>query len=230
MQSTFVLIHSPLVGPTTWSLVADLLRQRGIEAIVPTLSSNERGIPYWKQHAMDVVNALESTPSGAKLVLVGHSGAGPLLPAVRQLAERSVSGYVFVDAGIPVDGMSHLDLRALESAEFAARFRQTLQEGERFPTWSEDDLCDIIPDAALRTTVVSEIQPRSLDFFDEPIPVLDGWPDAPCAYIQFTSTYDVFAQRARSEGWTFHKMEGDHFHMLVDPEAVATALLRAVKN
>lgn len=229
MQPTFVLIHSPLVGPTTWSLVANDLTRRGTEVIVPTLCSNERGVPYWKQLAMDVVRALESTPSEAGLVLVGHSGAGPLLPAVRQLAERAVIGYIFVDAGIPVDGMSHLDLRALESAEFAKRFRQTLQAGERFPTWSDDDLRDIIPGPALRTRVMSELQPRSLDFFDEPIPVFAGWPDAPCAYIQFTPTYDVFAQRARNEGWAFSCMEGGHFHMLVDPEGMATALLHAVK-
>ncbi len=30
MDDYFVLIHSPLVGPLTWSLVAEDLRRRGI--------------------------------------------------------------------------------------------------------------------------------------------------------------------------------------------------------
>jgi hypothetical protein len=34
----FMLIHSPLVGPFTWSLVAEELRARGQEMFVPTLS------------------------------------------------------------------------------------------------------------------------------------------------------------------------------------------------
>ncbi len=35
--AVFVLLHSPLVGPLTWGPVADELRRRGIEAIVPAL-------------------------------------------------------------------------------------------------------------------------------------------------------------------------------------------------
>src|SRR5579875_549034 len=48
----FVLIHSPLVGPLTWSLVAKELRQRGIDTMVPVLHDIEGSdVPYWRQHA-----------------------------------------------------------------------------------------------------------------------------------------------------------------------------------
>src|SRR5205809_6769522 len=33
----FVLVHSPVVGPSTWRWVADALRSNGHEAIVPNL-------------------------------------------------------------------------------------------------------------------------------------------------------------------------------------------------
>ena len=36
-NNVYVLIHSPLVGPLTWKLVADQMRQRDMEVIVPTL-------------------------------------------------------------------------------------------------------------------------------------------------------------------------------------------------
>ena len=37
----FVLIHSPLVGPLTWTLVADELQRKGIEVVVPVLREVE---------------------------------------------------------------------------------------------------------------------------------------------------------------------------------------------
>lgn len=225
MQPAFVLVHSPLVGPTTWSLVADTLQRQGFETIVPTLGSVNPALPYWEQHATEVAEALKSVSLGVPLILVGHSGAGPLLPAIRQLAQRDVAAYIFVDAGIPVNGRSQLDLMALESPEFAGQFREALESGERFPTWSTEDLQGIIPDETFRNRIVNELQPRSLDYFNEPLPVFDGWPDAPCAYIQFTATYEVFAERARNEGWAVHRIGAGHFHMLVDPEGVTTVLL-----
>ena len=48
----YVLIHSPLVGPLTWSLVANEMRQRGLDVIVPALEdSSDSKEPFWKQHA-----------------------------------------------------------------------------------------------------------------------------------------------------------------------------------
>src|SRR5437762_1429093 len=135
----FVLVHSPLVGPFTWALVADVLKKRGIEVAVPVLRNDQyehrTGIPYWKQHALVVKNALASYPLDRSLILVGHSGAGPLLPV------------------------------------FAA------------------------------------------------------WPDTPCSYIQFSPVYDDPAREAQQRGWPYRRFEAGHFHMLVDPLAVADALL-----
>ena len=48
MDPLLILIHSPLVGPFTWSLVAKRLRQRGIETLVPVLIDvEETDAPYW---------------------------------------------------------------------------------------------------------------------------------------------------------------------------------------
>jgi hypothetical protein len=93
----FVLIHSPLVGPFTWSLVAEELRARGQEVFVPTLSDAEgSAAPSWQQYAASVAHALTAVPLERPLHLIGHSGAGPLLPALRQAVPHPVqrhSGY-----------------------------------------------------------------------------------------------------------------------------------------
>ena len=227
-MAVFVLVHSPLVGPLTWRLVADELQHRGFEVVLPSLDDFEdSGTPYWQQHAASVAQALNSVLADRPLILVGHSGAGLLLPAIRQMTDRRVAAYLFVDAGVPIDGASRLDLRALESPEMAEQSRQALASGERFPNWSDKDLAEVIPDTKLRQGMLAELRPRPLAFFEEPIPVFDGWPDAPCGYLLFTPTYayEVFAARARRDGWAYREMEGGHFHMLVDPKAVADALI-----
>jgi hypothetical protein len=201
MYQQYVLINSPLVGPLTWSLVADEMRQRGLNALIPSLrDSSDSKEPFWKQHADSVSQALVDLPKDHPLILVAHSGTGPLLPAIRQSLANPVQAYVFVDAGIPRDGASRLDLMKSEDPEWATQFQEELVRGERFPTWSFDDLRDVIPHASLRQQMVTEIQPRRLEFFTEPIPVFDGWPDAPCIYIQFSLPYEKPAAQARQAG------------------------------
>jgi hypothetical protein len=117
---------------------------------------------------------------------------------------------------------------SLEDPEWAAQFREELEQGGRFPTWSFDDLQEVIPDASLRKQMVAELRPRRLDFFIEPIPVFDGWPEAPCVYIQLSPAYDWDADQARRAGWSTSKLEAGHFHMLVDPETVTTLIVDSI--
>lgn len=225
----FVLIHSPLVGPLTWSLVADEMRRRNLNVLVPDLrDSPESNEPFWRQHARSVSGALAQIPQETSLQLVAHSGAGPLLPVIRELLPNPVNTYMFMDAGIPRNNASRLDLMKSEDLEWANDFQKELERGERFPTWSFDDLQEVIPDEPLREQMVAELRPRGLDFFKEPIPVFEGWPDAPCIYIQFSAPYDQPAEFARQAGWQVHKLEVGHFHMLVDPKAVAGLIINSV--
>jgi pimeloyl-ACP methyl ester carboxylesterase len=224
----FVLIHSPLVGPTTWQPVAEEMRRSKLDVVVPALKSVEgTNVPYWRQHAEEVLKALKDVPADRPLILVAHSGGGMLLPAVRQVAGRTVAAYLFVDAMIPEEMKSRLDL--FGSKEAAARFRQGAKNGY-LPTWTEEDLLEEIPDDTLRRSFVSELRPLPLAVYEEPLPVFSGWPDAPCGYLQFTPPYDIGKGRAESSGWTYARMEGGHFHLLVDPRGVTDAILKMVER
>ncbi len=226
MDALVVLVHSPLVGPLTWAPVATELCRLGVEVIVPSLTDRDGdGLPFWRQHAEAVAQALAPVPDGRPLVLAGHSGAGPLLPAIAEASRHPVAAYLFVDAGLPEDGQSRLDLMAAEDPEFAGQLREHLAAGGRFPTWSEDDLREAIPDAGLRRDVVAGLHPRSQAFFAEPLPVFPGWPDAPCGYLRLSSAYLVPAQRAMDAGWAYRDIEAGHFHLLVDPGGVGRALM-----
>ena len=230
-NNIYVLIHSPLVGPLTWKLVADEMRQRNLDVVVPTLVDEpDSEKPYWKQHVESVSQALTQIPQATSITLVAHSGAGPLLPAIQDALANPVNAYVFVDAGIPRHGATRLDLMKSEDFEWAKQFQEHLESGGYFPNWSFDDLQEVIPDESLRKQMVSEIHPRALDFFTEPIPVFAGWPDAPCVYILFSEPYKRAAIQAREAGWPTCELEAGHFHMLVDANAVTNLILEAVNK
>jgi hypothetical protein len=227
MITLFVLIHSPLVGPSTWRYVAEQMRQRGLDVAVPemndALASKER---YWKQHVRSVSEALADTPDDAPVTMVAHSGAGPLLPAIRQSIPNPVTAYIFVDAGIPHQA-TRLEMMKSEDSNWAQEFQSFLEAGGRFPDWSNEDLREILPDKHLREQLVAELRPRTLDFFTEPIPLFEGWPDAPCAYILFSPPYQRAELEARQRGWRTYQLEAGHFHMLVDAPSVTDLIITA---
>jgi hypothetical protein len=215
----------------TWKLVANELRQRGWVVILPSLKDEpDLKHPYWQQHSLSVAQALADVPKMIPFILVAHSGAGPLLPAIRQSIPNPVRAYVFVDAGIPRNGATRLDLMKSEDSDWADEFRAYLEGNGRFPNWNSNDLQEIIPDDAVRNQLIAELRPRALDFFTEPIPVFDGWPDAPCAYVLFSSPYERTAAEARQRGWPTYELWAGHFHMLVDPQAVTTLILDATET
>ena len=216
------LIHSPLVGPLTWTRVAAVLSDRGVPVLLPELRDDPASRrPFWQQQAESAAQALAARASAQPLILVGHSGAGALLPAIRQALGRRVAGYIFVDAGLPVDGQTRL----VTFGDQEASFREFLLGGGRFPNWTRADLQEIVPDPALAERLAADQRPRALPFWDEPIPVFSGWPDAPGAYLLFTETYRRAAEQARAWGWPVRELPAAHFHMLVEPEAVADAML-----
>lgn len=181
--------------------------------------------PYWQRQVEAVARELASLPPDAPLILVAHSGAGPLLPAMRKRLPHAVAGYIFVDAGLPRDGASRLGEMEESSPDFASSLREDLEAGGVFPTWTDEDLHEVIPDDQRRSGILAELQPRPLAFFTEPIPVFGGWPDAACAYLRLSAAYTQPATAARRAGWMYGEFDAGHFHMLVDPQAVMEALV-----
>jgi hypothetical protein len=164
---TFVLVHSPLVGPFTWSLVADELGTRGVSAALPTLPEDQRA-PYWRRHAEAV--AAQVADAGGPLVLVGHSGACPLLPAIGTAIDGTISAYVLVDGDLPLapgTGGSRVDLLRAASPALADELEALLAAGGSFPTWGDEDLLEEIPDHTIACEICGGGPPAAA-------PVLDG--------------------------------------------------------
>lgn len=227
-----VLVHSPLVGPDTWAPVADGLRRRGHRVTVPVLSRT--GSPHWAAHTATVVEQVAAVDGPRRVVLVAHSGAGQLLGHIAEaLRDRDVevAAHVLVDAGVPTDGGSRLDQLRAEAPDLADHLDELLRGGGAFPDWGPDLLAPLVPDPDRRRRLLDGLRPQGIEYWAEPIPVVDGWPDAPCGVLLLSNGYAATAARARREGWPLHDLAADnHFLLLADPDAVGDHLRRLVDD
>ena len=211
-----------------WGRLPDLLREQGYDVAAVDVH-NDEGAPFATRFVTEAAAQICAAELASPAVFVAHSGAGPLLPAIPDSlpgACLDVAGYVFLDAGIPRPGRpSRLDLLRDEGGGFAATFLQSLRAGERFPAWTVDDLADIVPDGHDRVALVRSLRPRGHDFFTEPLPDLDSWPDAPCGYLRTSAAYESQVRSAQQSGWPVVELELGHFPALTAPEATLRALL-----
>ncbi|WP_372786265.1 hypothetical protein [Phenylobacterium sp.] len=217
----FVLLHSPLLGPMTWQAVAADLVRRGNAAEAPAwapLSSIAEG--FYQDLADGMASTLAATGGG--LVLVGHSGAGALLPALADRLGASVAGVIFADAILPHPGRSWFDTAPAEMRE---RLRAGALMGE-LPAWDEwwppGALERLVSDPDLRAALVAELEPLPLAYFEEPAPAAPL--AAPAAYLQLSGAYDDEGKVAGRYGWPLVRLPLHHLAMLTNPEPVAAAL------
>src|SRR5207248_9941654 len=141
--------------PFTWLAVADELRRHGWRTVVPnleTVKDSERS--FHRRHAASVVKDLRATPRDRKLILVGHSGAGALLPSVALAARHPAAASFFVDAGIPKDGESRIG-----HGPFAIVIRDLYPAGVRFPDWTDDELREDVPNDGIRGRLLADVRP-----------------------------------------------------------------------
>jgi len=224
-----VLAHSPLVGPASWGALPDVLRARGHDVVVVDVTDDDQP-PFAQRYVARAATQVREAVGARPVVLVGHSGAGYLLPmvgAARRALRSRVAAYVFLDAGLPpARPSSRLDLLAVEAAgddEWLAGFRAELAAGGRYPAWTGADLAGLVPDDERRQALVASLRPRTEPFFLEPLAVAPDWPDAPCGMVRLSGSYDQPARVARSRGWPVVTGDpaGGHFAPCVVPETVA---------
>jgi pimeloyl-ACP methyl ester carboxylesterase len=218
-----VLLHSPLVGPTTWTAVASLLRHTGYQVVVPDLRVAVTGRPpYQPAIWRAVTDALDRANDGGSLVLVGHSGAGQLLPAIASACEAAVPALVFVDAGMPQPGTSWFQRVPDDLAEHIRR----LVIGGSLPSWDQwfepGAIESLLPEPTARAQFRQDLPRVPLTFLAEPTP-LASW-HGPCGYLLLSEAYRSDAEEAHRDGWPVVEYQSHHLAMLTEPAEVADRL------
>jgi hypothetical protein len=225
MATSFVMVHSPSVGPRTWEPVARRLSELGWHAAVPSLLHvGEEGPPFWPR-VVDAVRAGLDTPGqGQQVMLVAHSNAGLFIPVISAALPGQVLGCIFVDAALPPSSGT----APVAPPELLALLRSKASGGllpQWTDWWDQDEVASLFPDQQTRQAVIEE-QPRlPLSYYEASVPVPAGWDVRPCAYLLFGPPYDEAATEAHGRGWIVQQLPGGHLHQLVDPDGVARWLL-----
>lgn len=227
---TFVLVHSPLVGPATCAPLADELRSRGRSVVVPSLLGTLAGGPGWARRQVAAVHAaVDADGAAGPYLLAGHSGAGPLLPAIGA-ALGHVQAYLFVDAAPPRPGQSWFD----KAPAPLVKHLTSLATDGWVPPWNEwfgeEEMAAELADPSVRRSVLAELSRLPLAMFTEPAPEVPGWPDALCGYLRLSPGYDRYLAEARSRGWRTASLDAWHLSLCGDPVPVADAMLGLLES
>ncbi len=224
----FALLHSPLMGPSTWTPVAIELARCGIEAMQPEIPKlSEMTAPLY----MGLGEAVARQFLGqGPVVLVVHSGAGGLASSVvAAAAGGQIKAVLYVDAILPHPGRTWFETA---SALLGANLKAQVVDG-MIPAWDQwfpsGTLEGLMPEAALRAAVVSELMPTPLAWFEEAAPQIDLPPDVGSGFLRLSRAYEGEADEAGRLGWPTLRCDLQHLAMITHPREVTEAMLELMR-
>jgi pimeloyl-ACP methyl ester carboxylesterase len=235
-----VLVHGGWQGGWAWHMVAPLLRSAGHEVCTPTLHGLDEGdVDRAGLTLGDLAGGLIQEIEHRNLddiVLVGHSGGGPVAQLVADRFGHRVQRIVFISAWVLHDGESILDVHTpAEAATLRANAARSLDNTIVMDTdrWASSFMQDATPRQLTATT--NRLVPTPLGWFDEPIklPRFFGL-HLPASYVFLRDDRSAPRERyramaARLDHPQIVECGGSHQAMLTQPNAVANALRAAIE-
>jgi hypothetical protein len=217
-----LLLPSPLLPrlshlPFLQALGARLRAEQRVECAVDVAM-----LPRSPADAQVVLAAFrESVSAGSPDLVLTHSNAG-------RFAALAAPGIpvVHVDAALPPEhgDASMAPQGLLDHLADLADEHGVLPPWTRW--WPDDDLALAMPDAQTLAEIRAEEQRMPLAYFRSRLGAPSGWVDRPQAYLAFGNTYAEETAFALRHGWPTTVLDGTlHLHHLVDPDAVADAVL-----
>ena len=138
-MSTYVLVHGAWHGGWCWRRVAELLTARGHKVFTPTLTGLGARSHLLNDaidldtHVTDIVNVIK-WEGLANVVLCGHSYGGMVISGVAERSLPAISSMVFLDAFVPEDGDTLVELSSPTAREGVMAVLQ--QGGKTVPSRS----------------------------------------------------------------------------------------------
>jgi pimeloyl-ACP methyl ester carboxylesterase len=219
-MATYVLVPGGGWGGFIWRPVAALLRTQGHDVFTPTLTGLGERVHLASQeidlltHIQDILGVMVYEDL-SEVILVGHSYGGMVITGVAERLPEKLARLVYLDAMVPQDGQSDLDVLG---PAIAAQFEEHARlhgDGWCLPPAPDDS---------------PKITAHPLKSLQQPLVVRN--PVAallPRTFIFCTaSTLDCVRQtaaRAQREGWRYHELPTGHMAMVSMPQEVAHLLL-----
>ena len=237
-MSTFVLVHGAWQGISTWDLIVPNLQRAGHKVFTPVLTGlgtdSHRLSPAVNLDAhIDDVTSLLKNEGLQEITLVGHSYAGMVITAVAHREGRRLRRLVYVDAFVPGDGESALDLLPENIQESFREQARTKGEGWRLP--ASEGLLDLwgLQARAAREYVRARLCDFSLRCFEQKVRLRsNAAAKLPKTFIAAvgqnypaSSIFEPFREKARPDGWYYHELPTGHDCHVEAPEVFVSLLL-----
>jgi pimeloyl-ACP methyl ester carboxylesterase len=233
MGATFLVCHGAWSAGWAWKKMHPLMAARGHRLVTPTCTGlGERAHLAnpsidLETHIQDILNVIKYEDL-REIVLIGHSYGGMVATGVADRARDSIAQLIYLDAFVPGDGQSLLDLN--EPAR--PRMQELAKAGGGWrvppnPTPPDTPQADLEWLAARRVDM-------PIKCFQMPLKLHGGMPALPRSYIYATritpaDTFGPFAKRAKSEqGWNYYEIDASHSPHVTTPEELMKLLERIV--
>lgn len=232
-RGNYVLVHGAWHGGWCWRRVADRLQAAGHRVFTPTLTGlGERahlmrpGITA-DDFATDITAVIDAEEL-EDVILVGHSFGGRPVSLVADRVPQRLRHLVYLDAGLPVDGQSHMEgmTPAVRDARIAAA--QAFDGGHSLPPPAAADLG--VTDAADAAWLVRHMTPQPFSTFTAPIRLANPLGNGlSVTYIRCTdpayAPMAASAARAKATpGWAYVELATGHDAMVTAPAELAAIL------
>lgn len=231
-MATFVLVPGAWQGGWCWKRVATRLHQAGHDVFTPTLTGlGERAHLLDEKvnlhtHIEDVLGVLRCEEL-SEVVLCGHSYGGMVVTGVADRAPEQIASLVYLDALLPEDGQSVLDVLPAAAATGFREYARTEGAGLRVAPG---------PAAAFGVNARDQawVDRRNTDqpfkSFEQAIRLSGQWQQVPRhSYIYATGWDGVgkpFYDKVRREaGWEASTIACGHYVMIDEPQALTQRLI-----
>jgi len=232
-MATFVLIHGGCHGGWCYVRVAARLRAKLHDVYTPTLSGVGERAHLAAQainlstHIQDVVSIIESHDL-KDVILCGHSYGGMVITGVAGRVAERIKTLVYLDACVPEDGQSLLDIAGPERA---LRFLQ--ESGETGTMMSPPGAEFFKVNSADIEWVDSMCTPHPIGCFIQKLRLTGKESLVPHrTYVRaeryHSVNYPTYARVKTLPGWKTVSLDCGHDVMVDDPEALAALLLEEV--
>ena len=244
-KATFVLVHPAWFGGWCWKKVTPLLRARGYDVYAPTLTGlGERAHLARPEiglstHIEDVVNLLQYEDLSG-VILVGNSSGGMVITGVADRVPERIAHIVYLDAFVPQDGQSMLDLIPPDRRPPMETLVQSEGQGWLLPRFAPPPWEKFVPQAWRITDeadlrwALPRLRPTPFAHFTEPIRRQNAAAEKlPHTYIRCVqwpnAVYDRHAEAARQmPGWRYRELATSHLPYITHPREVADLLFEIV--
>jgi pimeloyl-ACP methyl ester carboxylesterase len=207
-----------------------LLRAAGHRLMTPTLTglgervhlaTPEVGL---ETHIKDVLGVIEYEDL-RDVILIGHSYGGMVATGVADRAREQVAQLVYLDAFVPQDGQSLLDLQSPETQAHFRELAKSQGDGWRIPPMAMP--VDTPPEDFAWSN--PRRVPQPLKCFEEKLRLQRGPLTLPRSYVWCRRTaphnFQRFHDRAKGEqGWSCYELDGTHNPHITMPDALCDLL------